>query len=72
MQTFYNLTPAEQYKYTGAITEGEIDDLLAHDAALEQVADILWDIEQAVESRKPKAVIELLTAMRKVLDEAGV
>ena len=72
MQNFYNLTPAEQYKYTGAITEWETEDLLQQSAALADLLDIFWDVERAVEERKPKRVVELLRDMRKVFDESGI
>ena len=72
MQSFYNLTPAEQYKYTGTISEWETEDLLKHSAALEELYDVFWDIEQAVEDRKPKRVVELLGKMREVFDESGI
>jgi len=72
MQTFYNLTPAEQYKYTGHITEWETEDLLRHSAALEELYDIFWDVENAINERKPKAVVEFIGRMRKVFDEAGI
>ena len=72
MQSFYNLTPAEQYKYTGTISELQTEDLLQHSAALEELYDVFWDIENAVEDRKPKRVIELLGKMREVFDESGI
>lgn len=72
MQNFYNLTPAEQYKYTGTITEWETDELLQHSKSLEELYDVFWDIEQAVEDRKPKRVVELLGKMREIFDESGI
>lgn len=72
MNNFYNLTPAEQYKYTGTITEWETEDLLQQSAALADLLDIFWDVERAVEERKPKRVVELLRDMRKVFDESGI
>jgi hypothetical protein len=72
MQSFYNLTPAEQYKYTGSISEVEVEDLLAHSNALEEIRDVFWDVDQAIEGRKPKRVLELLDQIRKLLDDAGV
>ena len=72
MNNFYNLTPAEQYKYTGSITEHETEDLLRHSQALADLLDIFWDVERAVEDRKPKLVVELLRDMRKVFDESEI
>lgn len=72
MNSFYNLTPAEQYKYTGAITEHETEDLLRHSQALADLYEIFWDIEQAVEDRKPKLVVELIGKMREVFDESEI
>jgi hypothetical protein len=72
MQTCYNMTPAEQYKYTGQITESETEELLQHSAALAELYDIFWDVENAINERKPKAVVEFIGRMRKVFDEAGI
>ena len=72
MNNFYNLTPAEQYKYTGAITEHETEDLLRNSQALADLLDLFWDVERAVEDRKPKLVVELLRDMRKVFDESEI
>ena len=72
MQNFYNLTPAEQYKYTGTITEYETEELLQQSQSLADLWDVFWDVEQAVEGRKPKLVVELLGKMREIFDESGI
>jgi hypothetical protein len=33
---------------------------------------VFWDVDQAIEGRKPKRVLELLDQIRKLLDDAGV
>ena len=71
MQNFYNLTPAEQYKYTGSITEWETEDLLRHSAALEKLYDLFWDMENSDEEYS-ESVTEFLGGMRKIFDEAGI
>jgi len=72
MQNFYNLTPAEQYKYTGSITEYETEELLQHSKALADLYEIFWDVEQAIADRKPKRVVELVEQMRRVFDESEI
>ena len=68
----YNLSPREAYRYTGAVSEPDMDMLLEQHEALERIRDVFYDIDSAVEERKPKTVLELIQKVNAIFDEVGL
>ena len=70
--TMHNLSPAESFRYTGTFSPDVSEMLLEQHEALERISEIWWDVEQAIEGRKPKAVLEHLSSIRAIFEELGL
>lgn len=72
MQQNYSMTPAESFRYTGTFSPDVSEMLLEQHEALERIRDAFYDIDLAIEDRKPKTVLHHLAIVNSIFEEIGL